>query len=677
VWPQVMKLDVLPASRPFDFIGRVEHLQEDMDTLLGLLRVNRTSSRIAINPSSHARDRCGKQISVPPQAKEAAVPLLCDLLRADFTCFGYPTPSVCAGAEAETGAEAEAETGAGGGEGHIESRSTSACSLLPSQAATLASIRALTPTPPSPPTTADDEIGGRAPAPSEDGARLIVDVSTGTGTGGGDGQEQLGRGGSLAATTNGSDPGESSGASFAPLALMPGDRQPPRDGWATPSFDRGQPKPFENATELGAGWMAPHVQSFHRLSQRARKLIASESRDRFLSRGPTLLRLSQCGSLAVPFGGAMLSEFELHLRRFVIRAEPQGGRSQNSSWAQHGYFNSVYEYVPLDEGAAAALKGHGPLVVRGIRYSPQRPIRDAATRCRYYRVAVWNGYTQWILGELDVFPRVVFAWLTWSHRSRFIAIRAVVEKWRGLVELLSAPPHGLGDGFALASELVGRFDAFTRSAGLLALDIKPRDMLARCDGRGLCSTRLSDIELSASSNFASSWSGVPVPFLSPPCARMLSMQMSTTMLACGPLRNTSVARRFVDAALGLIDAPLLRSNSNWSLVVMGVRMYEESRGRASHARLLCEQEEPSDDLRRTAPRWAQWREARRYDANATADEDDAIDGWMGSRHAFLIYAAKTVADNNRRVSIHSLHFKIYQRWSQGHTPACPPEYAWD
>ena len=91
-----MKLDVLPSGRSFDFIGRVEHLQEDMDTLLRSLRVNRTSSRSAINPSTHARDTCGRQVAVPLPARQAALPVLCELLRADFICFGYPLPTECA-----------------------------------------------------------------------------------------------------------------------------------------------------------------------------------------------------------------------------------------------------------------------------------------------------------------------------------------------------------------------------------------------------------------------------------------------------------------------------------------------------------------------------------------------------------------------------------------------------
>ena len=94
IWPQVAKLDVLPANRSFDFIGRVEHLQDDWVTLMRRLgaKPGVVSSQ---NPASHNVDACGKQIAVPSEAKLAVLPLLCPMLRADYECLGYRLPRGC------------------------------------------------------------------------------------------------------------------------------------------------------------------------------------------------------------------------------------------------------------------------------------------------------------------------------------------------------------------------------------------------------------------------------------------------------------------------------------------------------------------------------------------------------------------------------------------------------
>ena len=102
VWPQVTKLDALPADgeRSFDFVGRTESLAEDMDELLRRLRVTNTPRSVlqsAVHISSLTNDDpCHKLITVPAAAVDAALPVLCDLLEADFKCFGYNWPPCCA-----------------------------------------------------------------------------------------------------------------------------------------------------------------------------------------------------------------------------------------------------------------------------------------------------------------------------------------------------------------------------------------------------------------------------------------------------------------------------------------------------------------------------------------------------------------------------------------------------
>ena len=136
------------------------------------------------------------------------------------------------------------------------------------------------------------------------------------------------------------------------------------------------PEPLAGAVHLNATWMEPHMTSFDELKRRARSFIASESRARFLTRGPALQNLSVCGALLVPFGGAMLSDFEAHLRGFVIRdfvpAQPRDDRSS-------GFQNVVDAYEPAEADARVRLGGLGPLVLRSPKdaWRKRRPCRQA------------------------------------------------------------------------------------------------------------------------------------------------------------------------------------------------------------------------------------------------------------------------------------------------------------
>lgn len=94
VWPQTMKLD-LPLSRPLDFVGQVEHFEDDMQTLLRRINCsicNVTSLLGHANPAETNRDRCNNPIVFPEAALGQARTLICELLDSDYTCLG----SACA-----------------------------------------------------------------------------------------------------------------------------------------------------------------------------------------------------------------------------------------------------------------------------------------------------------------------------------------------------------------------------------------------------------------------------------------------------------------------------------------------------------------------------------------------------------------------------------------------------
>jgi len=94
IWPQVLKIDVL-HGRDFGYIGRVETLARDWDSLLLRLGAKNASTGRTSNPASHNVDSCGMQIVVPASTLSSELPTLCELLSSDFVCFGYPLPEAC------------------------------------------------------------------------------------------------------------------------------------------------------------------------------------------------------------------------------------------------------------------------------------------------------------------------------------------------------------------------------------------------------------------------------------------------------------------------------------------------------------------------------------------------------------------------------------------------------
>lgn len=107
-WPQVIKVDVIPEPcRNFDFIGRVEHLIEDLGSLFQWLNSTRSNYslpmvpwNIELNSKKQKQDEfnkidrsCGSgMLDYTPRW----TPDLCQLLRADLICFGYDLPTECA-----------------------------------------------------------------------------------------------------------------------------------------------------------------------------------------------------------------------------------------------------------------------------------------------------------------------------------------------------------------------------------------------------------------------------------------------------------------------------------------------------------------------------------------------------------------------------------------------------
>ena len=225
----------------------------------------------------------------------------------------------------------------------------------------------------------------------------------------------------------------------------------------------GGAEPLPSAISLEAAWTEPHLMSMQALSARAQSLIGGPAgRESLMSTPPATVPLSTCGALMVPFGGALLADYERHLRSFVVHdtesqasshaADVSGGGGNASTvigrggaWRTHGYVHAVSEYIPPAGMSALEEASHRlprPLVLR-TRLTPLR--WDATQRCFAYRVAVWNGYMEWVLGELDVFPRLHLCWLDWEHMHT----TTVAERYRSLADELRrsarrSPRNGKG-----------------------------------------------------------------------------------------------------------------------------------------------------------------------------------------------------------------------------------------
>ena len=116
IWPQAMKVDVLPPDRSFDFIGEVENLKPSTAHLIALINRSRVSSNARPVRSFHLsglppvavshkgggnRDKSSKKVAGHRACAADFVPLaatvvkLCQFLHVDYTCFGYPLPTEC------------------------------------------------------------------------------------------------------------------------------------------------------------------------------------------------------------------------------------------------------------------------------------------------------------------------------------------------------------------------------------------------------------------------------------------------------------------------------------------------------------------------------------------------------------------------------------------------------
>jgi hypothetical protein len=327
--------------------------------------------------------------------------------------------------------------------------------------------------------------------------------------------------------------------------------------------DTGAPVPFEAASHIEAALMEQHLASMRNLSEQAQIFFSYSAgrRVQVLSTPPSKVSLSVCGTVIVPFGGTLLLALEHHLRSFVVKSAGETTGKGEGGIMTHGWEHLVAGYRPSNTTALSRLGVSEDVVLRWERR--QRHDGDAARcdnlpgappscptsqRCFAYRVAMWNAYMEWVLGELDIFPKVLVTWISWDH----LLLNTIVDRMQTLSDLLrlQTPPRGL---VRVVDQLIERFEWLSVGSGVAVMDTKPKDFLVRQVSRRTVSGaiehiwegRLSDIRTRGMHNPVA---GV-IPGLHPHCYLVLNLQLPTIIFACGPLRQSEFARRFVRRAL--------------------------------------------------------------------------------------------------------------------------------
>lgn len=577
VWPQVMKLDVLPDPKRFDFVGRVETLREDWQLLLHHLGVRSSMVPGKVNSASHNVDNCGRLIAVPRDAVSSQITQLCDLLSADFVCFGYRLPPACRPAMNAALVTHQVD----------ELLAISAPAALLEEHRVVAGMPffndreyQMTNVPPY--------LRGAIFLRTNHTARGPLDFSVGFKPGSEGfsvwlfwntrlGREaftpQLRKLGFVPAGEGPSYNGSSQkvsrmyswvyhhrGAVGQNIALhLPSEMS--RFALAVTKPERGAtvtaPSPLPASMTAG---LDGNIGSLRALSEEVQEYLSHHSRGKLASHPPVSVELANgCAALYVPFNGTMFAQFEAHLRTF---GPPAFIKSTTALKVAAGSLHSV---VTLDTAAVHSAGGVGeaPFIFRrfsngrmpAINPESKAPPRDqlgftAGVTCTKYEHNIWKTWLAWILGELRLAPKVIAAWLVRvpTRKNKPIESDLVMEGWESLPDVLLTPTNPANEqalvlpGPEVADHLLEIIQVAGR-ARIHVLDLKPNDVLLRRAFGGSWEVRITDFDRTGF-----------FPFEAPiGCSLGLTLPMLTALMACGPARHTNFVQHFVRGSLALTE----------------------------------------------------------------------------------------------------------------------------
>jgi hypothetical protein len=408
------------------------------------------------------------------------------------------------------------------------------------------------------------------------------------------------------------------------------------------------------------------------LSEQLRELSITRRQVEEVALPVKRVALNHCGDLLAPFSGRLLLGLEEHLVSYgtpfndshwlvsiTERASPPRRNHTNgaplppNTSASTGYHHAAIPLIAADHRRLLLPPDADdePLVLRTPIDRPARvSLRD---RCRVYRHSVWNVYVSWVLGELAVTPRAFFGWVDWraALRPSFVFARWLPVEGAVALEVPAS----------VADSIVGQIRLVAHT-GLVLLDLKPRDMLVRRpppNSRDLTSwdARLTDIEISSALTTSHCSSG-PVgaqpkcysnitsltgilPSVTSECRLLLSLQLPTAMFACGPLRNTKLARSFTRRFLKLVDGDPDNVDSSGPVP-------EPVLDWAAHVDERC-----------------------RPDAGLGGGFGLDDTGFLPAEYVRRTLVEKTILDNKRRVTMHALMEQMLRSRRSRRTNAAP------
>ena len=282
--------------------------------------------------------------------------------------------------------------------------------------------------------------------------------------------------------------------------------------------------------------------------------------------------LPVCGlRLEVPFGQTMLTEFDRHLRTYGFRLRD---RRRDATRVGGG---SEHELYSPDTDQARVLNASGVsanVLVRTPTLGSTRGLNSKSV-CDRYLTMLRSAYLQWILGEFGLLPKLHVAWIDWRPVARhgltggqFFTLSTVVDRFQQLSSVVRSNATGSTrqsrqnetEHGEIAAQLVRNFELLAR----LQLSGLDRDIVIRRQqpddelhgrgdrGGGQWDVRLVDLD---------SWKTFILPKVPVPCLRLMSLQLPTVTMVCGPMQHTPFAKHFARATfhstLGLprLNAP--------------------------------------------------------------------------------------------------------------------------
>ena len=576
IWPQVMKLDVLPDPTRFDFVGRVETLRSDWQLLLHHLGVRGSMVPGRVNSASHNVDNCGRLIAVSKDAVSSQITQLCDLLSADFVCFGYRLPPPCRPLPNAA----------------LVTHQVDDLLTISAPAALLEEHRVVA----SMPFFNDREYQMTNVPPHLRGAMFLRANHTARGpldfvVGFKPGAErvsvwlfwntrfgleaftpQLRKLGFVSAGEGPSYNGSSHkvsrtyswvyhhrGAVGQNIAVhLPSEIS--RFAFAVTKPERGatvtasSPPPTSVPTALDG-----NIGSLRALSHKFQEYLSHHSRDQLALHPPVSVELAnRCAPLFVPFNGTMFAQLQVHLSTF---GPPAFIKSSTALKVAAGSQHSV---LTLDSAAlhSAGELGEAPFILRRSSLGGKIPAINpeskalpgdqlgftAGVTCTKYQHNIWKTWLAWILGELRLAPKVIAAWLVQvpTMKNKPIVSDLVMEGWESLPDVLFTPTspgnqHArMLPGPEVADHLLEIIQVAGR-AGIHVLDLKPNDVLLRQTFSGSWEVRITDFDRTGF-----------FPFEAPiGCSLGLTLPMLTALMACGPARHTNFVQHFVRGSLAL------------------------------------------------------------------------------------------------------------------------------